>query len=94
MKDKGVDLLTQKVEINVFAHAINGGVCIDAEGSTSLPGLYAAGEVAGGPHGADRLGGNMMVTCRRCLGKIAGTNASKGGQVSTVRKEKVLPCTG
>ena len=49
MKDKGVDLLTQKVEINVFAHAINGGVCIDAEGSTSLPGLYAAGEVAGGP---------------------------------------------
>lgn len=31
MKDKGVDLLTQKVEINVFAHAINGGVCIDAE---------------------------------------------------------------
>ena len=57
MKDKGVDLLTQKVEINVFAHAINGGVCIDAEGSTSLPGLYAAGEVAGGPHGATAWAG-------------------------------------
>lgn len=86
MKDKGVDLLTQKVEINVFAHAINGGVCIDAEGSTSLPGLYAAGEVAGGPHGADRLGGNMMVTCQ-VFGKIAGTNAAKWAGIHRPQRE-------
>ena len=86
MKDKGVDLLTQKVEINVFAHAINGGVCIDAEGSTSLPGLYAAGEVAGGPHGANRLGGNMMVTCQ-VFGKIAGTNAAKWAGIHRPQRE-------
>jgi L-aspartate oxidase len=37
--------------------------------------LYAAGETAGGPHGADRLGGNMFVTCQ-VFGKIAGENAA------------------
>ena len=76
MKDKGVDLLSRKVEIDVFAHAINGGVRIDSQGMSALPGLYAAGEVAGGPHGANRLGGNMMVTCQ-VFGKIAGTCAAQ-----------------
>lgn len=76
MRGKGVDLNSQIVEIAVFAHAINGGVNIDESASSTLPGLYAAGEAAGGPHGADRLGGNMMVTCQ-VFGKIAGENAAK-----------------
>ena len=76
MREKGVDLNSQIVEIAVFAHAINGGVNIDESASSTLPGLYAAGEAAGGPHGADRLGGNMMVTCQ-VFGKIAGENAAK-----------------
>lgn len=76
MREKGVDLNSQIVEIAVFAHAINGGVKIDEYASSTLPGLYAAGEAAGGPHGADRLGGNMMVTCQ-VFGKIAGENAAK-----------------
>lgn len=76
MREKGVDLNSQIVEIAVFAHAISGGVNIDESASSTLPGLYAAGEAAGGPHGADRLGGNMMVTCQ-VFGKIAGENAAK-----------------
>ena len=76
MRETGVDLNSQIVEIAVFAHAINGGVNIDESASSTLPGLYAAGEAAGGPHGADRLGGNMMVTCQ-VFGKIAGENAAK-----------------
>ena len=75
MRGKGVDLLKQTVEVAVYAHAINGGINIDAQSSSTLPGLYAAGEAAGGPHGADRLGGNMMVTCQ-VFGKIAGESAS------------------
>jgi L-aspartate oxidase len=76
MLGKGVDLLKDKTEISVFAHAINGGVRIDEQAASTLPGLFAAGEVAGGPHGADRLGGNMMVACQ-VFGDIAGTNAAK-----------------
>jgi L-aspartate oxidase len=75
MKKRGVDLLAEAAEMCCFAHAINGGIKIDRTGSSSLPGLYAAGETAGGPHGADRLGGNMMVTCQ-VFGAIAGENAA------------------
>lgn len=74
-QELGVDLYREKIEIACFAHAINGGVRIDAEGASSLPGLYAAGEIAAGPHGADRLGGNMSVTCQ-VFGKRAGTAAA------------------
>ena len=75
MLAKGVDLLKTPVEICCFAHAINGGLNIDRNAMTTLPGLFAAGEVAGGPHGADRLGGNMMVTCQ-VFGAIAGRQAA------------------
>lgn len=75
MKSKGVDLLNDKIEVSCFAHAINGGISIDESAQSTIPGLFAAGECAGGPHGADRLGGNMMVTCQ-VFGKIAGESAA------------------
>lgn len=91
MKSLGVDLLKQKVEINVFAHAINGGIKIDHHGASSVPGLFAAGEVAGGPHGADRLGGNMMVTCQ-VFGEIAGRYAADWARSHrTLKYEKNQP---
>lgn len=73
---KGVDLYKDKVQIACSAHAINGGVLIDEKAQSSLPGLFAAGEVAAGPHGADRLGGNMAVTCQ-VFGARAGREAAK-----------------
>lgn len=73
---RGVDISRDKVEIACFAHAINGGVKIDKTAATAVKGLFAAGECAGGPHGADRLGGNMMVTCQ-VFGHIAGISAAE-----------------
>jgi aspartate oxidase len=48
------------VHIAPLAHHIMGGVCIDSNGSTAVPGLFAAGEVTGGLHGANRMGGNAL----------------------------------
>ena len=75
-KELGVDLYREKIEIACFAHAINGGIRIDEHGESSVPGLYAAGEAASGPHGADRLGGNMSVTCQ-VFGRRAGEAAAE-----------------
>jgi fumarate reductase (CoM/CoB) subunit A len=57
LKSVGVDLRTQNISIAPFAHCANGGIRIDRNGATSVPGLFAAGEAAGGVHGADRHGG-------------------------------------
>lgn len=76
MKSKGVDLLNTPVELSVFQHAMNGGIKIDRNAQSTIPGLYAVGECAGGPHGADRLGGNMFVTCM-VYGEIAGKKAAE-----------------
>ena len=46
------------VEVNSASHFFMGGADIDCDGATSVPGLFAAGEVAGGVHGANRLSGN------------------------------------
>jgi L-aspartate oxidase len=74
-KDKGIDLYVDPVQITCSAHAFNGGLRIDKNAETSLRGLYAAGETAAGPHGADRLGGNMAMTCQ-VFGERAGRAAA------------------
>ena len=48
------------VRIAPMAHHVMGGVKIDSNGQTSVPGLFAAGEVTGGLHGANRMGGNAL----------------------------------
>jgi len=53
-----------------------GGVEIDEAGRTFLPGLYAAGEVAWGIHGANRLGGNALTECA-VLGAMSGQSAAE-----------------
>merc|ERR1712232_1096139 len=49
--------------------------CIDAKGK-AIPGLYAAGEVAGGVHGNNRLGGNSLLDCV-VFGRVAGAHCAK-----------------
>jgi len=58
------------------AHAGNGGALIDAEGRTSAPGLYACGECASGMHGANRLGGGMVLSAL-VFGARAGAAAAQ-----------------
>jgi L-aspartate oxidase len=62
-------------EVVHFAHAFNGGVKINEKGESTVPGLFAVGEVAAGPHGADRIGGCMM-TATQVFGKRAGDAAA------------------
>lgn len=54
----GFDLAREKVEVCPTAHFHMGGIRINRDGFTNLEGLFAAGEDAGGVHGANRLGGN------------------------------------
>ena len=56
-----VDITTGPMEVGPTLHYVMGGVRVDAETAASTrPGLFAAGEVAGGMHGANRLGGNSL----------------------------------
>jgi len=57
-RDYGFDLVHDRVEVSPSAHYQMGGVAIGVDCRTSLEGLFAAGEDAGGVHGANRLGGN------------------------------------
>jgi len=75
-RELGLRLCSDRLEIACFAHAMNGGVLTDCNGESSVRGLYAVGEVATGMHGADRLGGNMSVTCQ-VFGRRAGTAAAR-----------------
>lgn len=63
------------VQIAPFAHAANGGVRIDPNGFTGVPGLFACGEVTGGMHGADRIGG-LSTANGLVFGRKAGESAA------------------
>jgi succinate dehydrogenase/fumarate reductase flavoprotein subunit len=63
------------VRVAPMAHHTMGGVRIDTNGATSVPGLFAAGEVTGGLHGANRMGGNAL-TETIVFGARAGEAAS------------------
>jgi fumarate reductase (CoM/CoB) subunit A len=76
-KERGCDLYRDRVQITCSAHAINGGLRIDSDAQSNLKGLFAAGEVAAGPHGADRLGGNMSVTCQVFGGRAGRAAAAR-----------------
>ena len=69
--DMGFDLAGDRVPVVPTAHYMMGGVVFAADGSTDLPGLFAAGEDTGGVHGANRLGGNGVANST-VFGGIAG----------------------
>ncbi len=72
----GVDIRTTPMEVAPTAHHIMGGLRITPECKTTLPGLFACGEVSGGVHGANRLGGNALAETQ-VFGKRAGEAAGK-----------------
>jgi succinate dehydrogenase/fumarate reductase flavoprotein subunit len=74
--DFGYDLRRQPVEVSPTAHFHMGGVKIDADCHTDLPGLLAAGEDSGGAHGSNRLGGNGVAEST-VFGAIAGEVAAR-----------------
>jgi succinate dehydrogenase / fumarate reductase flavoprotein subunit len=75
-----VDITAQPMEVGPTCHYTMGGVRVDAETQQStVPGLYAAGEAAGGMHGANRLGGNSLSDLL-VFGKRAGEHAARSAQ--------------
>lgn len=70
----GIDMRKEPVEIAPAAHTTCGGVLIDENCRTGIPGLLACGEVTGGLHGANRLGGNAGLEIM-VFGRAAGITA-------------------
>jgi succinate dehydrogenase / fumarate reductase flavoprotein subunit len=98
-----VDITKEPMEVGPTAHYMNGGVRVDADtAATAVPGLFAAGEVAGGLHGANRLGGNslsdLVVFGRRAglyaaeyAKKLTGSPAIDAGQVEALERACLEP---
>ena len=57
----GIDPLSEPIHTYPVLHYQNGGLVIDEDGATTVPGLYAAGEIAGGVHGRNRMMGNSLL---------------------------------
>ncbi len=74
----GIDITKEPMEVGPTTHYAMGGIAVDPDTqmTTTVPGLFAAGEVAGGLHGANRLGGNSLSDLV-VFGKRAGEYAAK-----------------
>ncbi len=72
---RGIDASAHPVEVSMGFQCCNGGLRVNRKMETTVAGLYAVGENAGGLHGADRLGGNMLAGCI-ISGAIAGEQAA------------------
>jgi succinate dehydrogenase / fumarate reductase flavoprotein subunit len=97
-----VDITKGPMEVGPTCHYVMGGIRVDAEtGQSSVPGLFAAGEAAGGLHGANRLGGNSLsdlVVFGRRAGLAAAEHAKKtpapslnDAQIEDAEREAVAP---
>ena len=72
----GVDPLAEPILTYPILHYQNGGLVIDEHGETTVEGLFACGEIAGGTHGRNRMMGNSLLEC--CVfGRRAGAAAAK-----------------
>src|SRR5437660_4742930 len=99
----GVDITKEPMEVGPTCHYVMGGVRVDPDttAAVGLPGLFAAGEVAGGMHGSNRLGGNslsdLLVFGRRAGHHAAAFAKSQGAtrvdeqQVERTAREALLP---
>jgi succinate dehydrogenase/fumarate reductase flavoprotein subunit len=72
----GIDMSKEPILVYPTLHYQNGGILINADAATSIPGLYAAGEVEGGVHGRNRLIGNSTLDIF-VFGRRAGRAAAE-----------------
>ncbi len=101
-----VDITKEPMEVGPTCHYFMGGVRVDADTTAAaVPGLFAAGEVAAGLHGANRLGGNSLSDLV-VFGRRAGLHAAEyakalkasprvdGGQIEAIAQELLAPFNG
>jgi succinate dehydrogenase/fumarate reductase flavoprotein subunit len=75
----GIDMTKDPILVYPTLHYQNGGVSLDADGATNVPGLFIAGEISGGVHGRNRLMGNSLLEI--CVfGRRAGRSAARHAQ--------------
>jgi succinate dehydrogenase / fumarate reductase flavoprotein subunit/L-aspartate oxidase len=74
-RSAGIDPLREAILTYPVLHYQNGGLVIDEHGETTLPGLFACGEIAGGTHGRNRMMGNSLLECT-VFGRRAGAAAA------------------
>src|SRR5436189_2419805 len=72
----GIDPLAEKIFTYPVLHYQNGGLVIDEHAETTLPGLFACGEISGGTHGRNRMMGNSLLECT-VFGRRAGAAAAE-----------------
>jgi aspartate oxidase len=72
----GIDPLREKILTYPVLHYQNGGLVIDTNAETTLEGIYACGEIAGGTHGRNRMMGNSLLECV-VFGRRAGRGAAE-----------------
>jgi aspartate oxidase len=75
-RSAGIDPLREPILTFPVLHYQNGGLVIDEHGETTLPGLFACGEIAGGAHGRNRMMGNSLLECT-VFGRRAGAAAAE-----------------
>src|SRR6202163_131014 len=92
MQLANLDITKEPMEVGPTTHYMMGGVRVDGDSQmSSVPGLFAAGEVAAGLHGANRLGGNSL-SGLLVFGKRAGEFAAKfakANSAGTINKDQV-----
>ncbi|WP_103541801.1 fumarate reductase/succinate dehydrogenase flavoprotein subunit [Streptomyces sp. SM1] len=82
-----VDITAEAMEVGPTCHYVMGGIAVDSDSAAArgVPGLFAAGEVAGGMHGSNRLGGNSLSDLL-VFGRRAGRHAAEyAGRAGTSR---------
>ena len=72
----GIDPLEEPIFTFPVLHYQNGGLVIDEHAETTVEGLYACGEIAGGTHGRNRMMGNSLLECT-VFGRRAGAAAAE-----------------
>jgi succinate dehydrogenase / fumarate reductase flavoprotein subunit len=72
----GIDPLSEPILTYPVLHYQNGGLVIDVVSQTTLEGVYACGEIAGGTHGRNRMMGNSLLECV-VFGRRAGADAAR-----------------
>jgi L-aspartate oxidase len=72
----GIDPLRERILTYPVLHYQNGGLVIDTDAETTLEGIYACGEIAGGTHGRNRMMGNSLLECV-VFGRRAGRGAAE-----------------
>lgn len=85
----GLNPAIQRIEVAPGAHYQLGGVCINERCETNIPGLYAAGELAGNMEGANRLGGNGLMATQTLgaqAAESAATFAERNGPTGNAKR--------